>query len=216
MENKNLSQNLNFSASLKDFAPSLLYLLFSLPLGMLYFTAVIAGVSLGAGTLIIYIGIPLLAFTLVAAKGFVNFDKILASKLLNQNICLHPMDSFQAQDGKGFIRNILDTIKHPRNWSYILYCIVKLPIGILNFTVAITLTVLSLGFLLSPVLYAVLKFLDLDILISNDIFYILGVNIPQSAQAGITFILGVFISYLTVNIVNVMAKKSAEATLKLK
>src|SRR5690349_10556931 len=87
MENKNLSETINFSTSLKDFAPSLIYLLFSLPLGILYFTAVITGVSLGAGTLIIYIGVPILAFTLVAAKGFVNFDKILASKLLNSNIC---------------------------------------------------------------------------------------------------------------------------------
>lgn len=216
MENKNLSQTLNFSNSLKDFAPSLLYLLFSLPLGILYFTTVITGVSLGAGTIIIYIGIPILAFILVAAKGFVNFDKILAAKLLNTNTGLPNMDSFQSQDKKGFIRNILDTIKHPKNWSYILYCIVKLPIGILNFTVAITLTTLSLGFLLAPFFYALVKFLDLDFLISNDIFYILGINIPQSAQAGITFILGVFISYLTVNVINVMAKKSAEATLKLR
>ena len=216
MENKNLSQTLNFSNSLKDFAPSLLYLLFSLPLGIVYFTSVIAGVSLGAGTIIIYIGIPILAFTLVAAKGFVNFDKILASKLLNTNISLPPLNSFQAQDGKGFIRNILDTIKYPKNWSYILYSIVKLPIGILNFTVAITLTTLSLGFLLSPVFYAAIKFLDLDVLISNDVFFILGLNIPQSAQAGITFIMGVFISYFTVKVVNTMAKKSAEATLKLK
>lgn len=215
MENKNLSQNLSFSTSLKDFGPNLIYLLFSLPLGILYFTAVITGVSLGAGTIIIYIGVPILAFTLFAAKSFVRFDKILASKLISSNICLPTKNLLQNQDKKGFIKNILDTIKDPKNWSYILYCIIKLPLGILNFTVAITLTTLSLGFLLSPVLYALLKILGSDILISNDIFYILGINIPQSAQAGITFILGVFISYLTVNLINVMAKKSANASLKL-
>lgn len=215
MENKNLSQNLSFSTSLKDFGPNLIYLLFSLPLGILYFTAVITGVSLGAGTIIIYIGVPILAFTIFAAKSFVRFDKILASKLISSNICLTTKNLLENQDKKGFIKNILDTIKDPKNWSYILYCIIKLPLGILNFTVAITLTTLSLGFLLSPFLYALLKILGSDILISNDIFYILGINIPQSTQAGITFILGVFISYLTVNVVNVMAKKSANTTLKL-
>lgn len=215
MENKNLSENLNFSTSLKEFAPTLIYLLFSLPLGIVYFTAAIIGVSLGVGTIIIYIGIPILAFTLITAKGFVKFDMILASKLLNINIYFPIKDSFQIHNGREFVQKLLDTIKNPKNWSYILYCIVKLPIGILNFTIAVTLPTLSLGFLLSPVFYAVIKFLDLDFLVSNDILYLLGLNIPKSAQAGICFIIGFFLSYLTINVINSMAKKSAKATINM-
>lgn len=216
MSNENFSSNLTFSSSLKSFTPNLVYLLLSLPIGILYFTAIVTGVSLGVGTSIIYIGVPILAFTLITAKGFMNFDKILASKLLNTNVCLPPVGSLQGSNTEGFIKKLLAIIKDPKNWASVLYCLVKLPIGIFNFTVAITLTTLSLGLLLSPVIYFFLKSIGSDfIMFGGDIFSLFGIYLPQSAKAGICFIIGLGISYLTVNLINSLAKNSARATLKM-
>ena len=65
---------------------NVLYLLLSFPLGLIYFVFVVVGLSLGLGTLIIWIGAFILLGVFLAVRGFTAFERKLASSLLQTTI----------------------------------------------------------------------------------------------------------------------------------
>lgn len=75
--NFNNKDNNTFGKDINHFWGSLWYLLISMPLGIIYFTFAVTGISLGLGTSIIYIGVPIAAITLMCAK------KIVYIKIIN-------------------------------------------------------------------------------------------------------------------------------------
>ena len=57
---------------------NLLYLLLSFPLGIAYFVFLITGLSLGAGLLVIFVGVPILIGVLFACQGLGAFERLMA------------------------------------------------------------------------------------------------------------------------------------------
>ena len=53
----------------------LLYLLLGLPLGILYFTIVVTGLSLGIGLIVTLLGIPVLVITLLVVRGLAELER---------------------------------------------------------------------------------------------------------------------------------------------
>src|SRR5947209_3733548 len=62
---------------------SILYHLMALPLGIVYFTFIVTGLSLAAGTLVIWVGLPVLFATLTGCWYMAAFERTLAREWLH-------------------------------------------------------------------------------------------------------------------------------------
>lgn len=69
---------------------NLLYLALALPLGILYFVALITGYSVGLSLLVILVGLPILAFTLAAVEMFLRLERVLSNWLLGTDMRVQP------------------------------------------------------------------------------------------------------------------------------
>lgn len=210
--------NVSYLEILKDifkpFSRNLLYLLMSLPLGIMYFTFAVCGISLGIGTSIIYIGVPITASTLICAKKIVNAEKVIAAKILNTNINTITR-SVELSTDEGMIKKMVGALKDSRNWKSIFYCIVKLPISIMHFTVATCLPILSIGCVCQPINFIVMKKFGIDIYKNNiTVGDLLGIQLPNSVESILYFIVGIGITIITIKIINSLTEAWAKFTLK--
>ncbi|MGV9243377.1 sensor histidine kinase [Streptomyces sp. NPDC003710] len=121
------------------------YLLANLPMSLIGFTYVVTVLALGAGLTVTVIGFPLLAAGLVGARQLGKLERARARALLGLRV-EEPTPLPWLKRG-GLSQRLWLALKDPVGWRTILYDFIRLPWGILTFTV----TFVSL-FLLWPVL----------------------------------------------------------------
>lgn len=126
------------------------YLLASFPLGVLYFVVLVTGLSVGLGTLIIWIGFFVLLGTLIAVKGFAEFERIQAERILGQSIPTRHRPS-QPPSLLGKVKALLTDYS---TWTAMLFALLKFPLGIVSFVLVVTLLATSLALTSSLALYA--------------------------------------------------------------
>jgi DNA-binding transcriptional ArsR family regulator len=129
-----------------------LYLLLGLPLGILDFTIMVTGLSLGLGLIITLVGIPVLVATLIVARSLAALERGLALSLLDA-----PMPRRRPErDGTGgyFWARLRNLVFSRRTWSEVGFLFLRLPLGILDFTVAVTIIALALSGLVMPIVVA--------------------------------------------------------------
>lgn len=199
---------------LKPFGRNLLYLLMSMPTGIIYFTFAVSAISLGAGLSITIVGIPIMAMTLICANKIVNYEKIVATKILNTNTNL-PIEVKVKNKNDSMLKRMTEVIRGPENWKGIFYCIVKLPISIMHFT-AVTCTLsLSLGITFQPVIFAVSKTMGVDVYRrSITIGRLLGFQNPNYVDLFLCPVLGIIIMFFNIKLLNKLAEGWAKFTLK--
>ncbi|MFF3660604.1 sensor histidine kinase [Streptomyces olivochromogenes] len=120
------------------------HLLANLPVSILGFVYVVTLVSTGAGLAVTAIGLPLLAGGLRGTRLLGRMERARARKLLGVRI---DEPSPMPVRGTGFFPWLWSSLRDPVAWRTVLYDFIRLPWGIVTFTVTLT----SL-FLLWPVL----------------------------------------------------------------
>ncbi|KUN46947.1 histidine kinase [Streptomyces olivochromogenes] len=120
------------------------HLLANLPISILGFVYVVTLVSTGAGLAVTAIGLPLLAGGLRGTRLLGRMERARARKLLGVRI---DEPSPMPVRGTGFFPWLWSSLRDPVAWRTVLYDFIRLPWGIVTFTVTLT----SL-FLLWPVL----------------------------------------------------------------
>ncbi|WP_440771953.1 sensor domain-containing protein [Natronorubrum sp. DTA28] len=138
---------------------NLCYLLLAFPLGIVYFTAVTIGFSLGFGLLVTLVGLPLLVLTLIGTTVLAAFDARLTSHLVGVNAPLP--ESLRAENPRSLSRaedGVLDAlaalVTAPTTWTSLVLVVAKFVYGILAFTVIVTAGSLVLAALAAPLVYA--------------------------------------------------------------
>lgn len=129
------------------------YLLLGLPLGIVEFVAVVTGLSLGLGLLITLLGIPVLVLTLLGARATAAFERELARTLLDA-----PMPRHQPRPERStgsLWRRLVGLVTDRDTWANVAFLLLRLPLGILDFTVVVTIVSLALGGFAQPILFAV-------------------------------------------------------------
>jgi hypothetical protein len=129
---------------------NLLYLLIMLPLGIIYFTFVITGFSISIGLLILIIGIFIAFLFLVLVRGISTFHLHYASTLLGFEL---PTKGQKATTGKGFFDHLKKVLSDGKTYTSMIYMFLELPLGIIYFTIIITLLSTAVAFILSPILW---------------------------------------------------------------
>jgi hypothetical protein len=120
----------------------------SFPLGLFYLVILMTGYSLGIGLIITLIGIPLLFGMLLLGRIFASFERILATTLLTITI---KRPAFKRP--KRFWRMIEAYLRDALTWKSLAYLLVKFPMGILAFSISITLLTLSIAMISVPLMY---------------------------------------------------------------
>lgn len=180
---------------MKKFIPNLLYLFLSLPLGILYFVILVTGFSLGAGLAITIIGIPLLVAMIFITYIMGDLDRKMTSLMLGVQIA-KPEARPSEKDGASAI--LVAQLKSLQFWKELGYLLLKLPLGILSFTIATTFVSLSLALIATP--FIITYFPDVQVMIGN------GILIDTMQEAVVTSVAGLIIGAISVLIVNGFAK----------
>lgn len=112
------------------------YLLLGLPLGILWFTVLVTGVSVAASMLIVaLIGIPMLVGMWYLTRVFANVERCVANALLHQHIPYAPITS--RHRGNLWVRLRAMSQEQDR-WHEAAFLMLRFPAGIATFTAATT------------------------------------------------------------------------------
>ena len=112
------------------------YLLLGLPLGTAWFTVLISGYTTAISMLVVaLLGIPMLLGLWYVTRTFANVERSTANVLLGQHLALAPITS--PERGNLWVR--LRSMSRERDrWRELGYLLLRFPVGIATFTVAVT------------------------------------------------------------------------------
>jgi hypothetical protein len=131
---------------------SLFYLLFSLATGIIYFTWVVTGLSLSAGFLVLIIGLVFAGLFLLSVRGIALVEGRLVEALLGVRMPRRPLFSRRDINWWQKFKGLLTS---RQTWTALVYMIIQMPLGIIYFTVIITLLGVSAWFITSPIWYSI-------------------------------------------------------------
>ncbi|MGA4840226.1 sensor histidine kinase [Streptomyces sp. G45] len=110
------------------------YVLLSLPISIVTFVFAVVMVSVGAGLLVTFIGVPLLALGLTACRGFGALERTRARVLLGVQVRdPHPL---QPRD-RGFMAWMGAVLKSGVSWRHLLYTVLHMPWAVFSFAVSV-------------------------------------------------------------------------------
>ncbi len=123
------------------------YLMLSLPISIIFFTFAVTAVSLGAGLLITFLGIPVLAAGLAGCRAFGALERSRARGLLRLDVDnpepLRPRTN-------GLMSWVAAVLKSGTSWRHLIYALVHFPWAVTAFCIALTFWVTGWSLLLYP------------------------------------------------------------------
>lgn len=157
----------------------IVFLMLSLFMGVIYFTVTLTCFTLGMGTLVIWIGLPILFATLYMVHGMAALERTMVSNLLGMP---HPDQPYGHVPVQGFLRRFGGLLRDPYTWTSLVYMLfIKLPLGILSFTLTLTFLVLSAAMTFLPLVYLLNLFID-SILIKSGVQAVQSILIPYFVE----------------------------------
>jgi hypothetical protein len=128
------------------------YLLLSFPLGVTWFVLLVTLLAAGVGTAIVWVGVPILAFTLLLTRGIGRLERGRANAMLGTALPI-PYRRTSVPGIRGAIRLRL---RDPATWRDLCYAMVLFPVGVLEFVVLVALWTVGLQLLAMPFYYSFL------------------------------------------------------------
>ncbi|MCH8185522.1 MAG: sensor domain-containing protein [Chloroflexi bacterium] len=149
---------------------NIFYLLLAFPLGIAYFVFLVTGISLGAGLIIIWVGVPILALVFTVSWAIREFERILATALLKEDIPrtigtptaitdenLSALERLYIAAWRRFKSHLTNRL----TWTGMLYLFLKFPLGIGSFVMVVVLVSVTGALLGAPFYYWVDDGIDL-------------------------------------------------------
>ncbi|AXE22480.1 sensor histidine kinase [Streptomyces globosus] len=131
------------------------YVLLSLPLAVVYFSLAITGLSLAAGLLVTFVGIPVLAGVLLVCRGFGWLERARARVMLGAEVAEpEPLPAGRpgagAAGGRGLLGAVAALLKSGSAWRHAVFAVVWFPWAVFAFCTALTLWTTAWSLLLYP------------------------------------------------------------------
>lgn len=123
---------------------SLAYLAMNMPIGIGTFVFVVTTMSLGVSTVIIWVGLAVLAIAMLAMRGLAGLERLRVRALLGTYIA----SPYRPTPEKG---RWLSRVKDPATWKDMAYLVLMLPIGIAEFVIVVVTWSVSLYLTFLPV-----------------------------------------------------------------
>jgi len=158
---------------------ALLYMLIALVTGMVYFTWVVAGLSLSLSFAIFIFGLLFAVFFMVSLRGLAFLEGRLVESLLGVRM---PRRVQFFQKGITWFERLKTNLADRHTWSTLLYMFLQMPLGIIYFTLVVTLFTLSVGLMAAPLVQTIADFPLLTV--GYNRYYITGWSSPLFLLAG--------------------------------
>ncbi|MFJ1973067.1 sensor histidine kinase [Streptomyces sp. NPDC087903] len=110
------------------------YVLLSLPVSILLFTYAVTMLSIGAGLLVTFLGIPVLAAGLAGCRGFGALERVRARGLLGLEVADPEPLRVRKNGALGWMGAVL---KSGTSWRTVLYAMLQFPWAVFSFCVAV-------------------------------------------------------------------------------
>lgn len=123
---------------------SLAYLVMNLPIGIASFTFVVVTMSAGVGTVIVWVGLAVLAVAMLGMRGMATLERLRVHAMLGTYVA----SPYRPLPGRS---RWLARVKDPATWKDMVYLLLMLPLGIAEFTIMAVLWSVSLYLTLLPV-----------------------------------------------------------------
>lgn len=133
----------------------LAYSLIALLLGAIGFALVLALLSAGVSTVIVWVGLPLLVVGVLVARGFAMAERAVQSTLLGTE--LPTPTPRTAPAGAGWMRRLLTPLADPQNWLDALWVLVNFVLALITFPLALAWTVGAIATVGGPVATLILE-----------------------------------------------------------
>lgn len=191
---------------------NLLYLLLRFPLGIVYLTIFVTGISLGAGLVPLLVGVPILGGVLAVA-GYVGVvEAALLRTLLDRDITCSTADLSE----KPIVPYFKTVVTTPKNYLLLVLAFVSFATGNALFVALVTGFALSLALVATPVTYLtdgvqtvnVAGPIDLGIITINE-----GqLSINTIPEALLLSLIGVILTFVGLHLVNLTTRAYAGVT----
>jgi hypothetical protein len=129
---------------------ALIYMLLSMITGIFYATWAITGISLSAGLIILVIGLPFLTVFLISVRGIGLIEGRIVEAMLGIRMPRRPV--FLTKNLTWW-RRVKTVFSDRTTWTAFVYMILLLPLGIIYFTIALSLLILSAALVVEPILW---------------------------------------------------------------
>lgn len=182
---------------------TILYLLLSLPLGIIYFTVAITGIALSIGLTPIFIGIPLFFGVAKLLHGIVNFEQNMIRQILG--LPTSPVsytNNQQSEAGRNWLMRMVRGFDGGLFIRNLLLIFQRFVTGIVFFVIMVTVISLGLGFIALPAVHIILmNELKLDIL-ENTLFSYFHIDWTYNQQYMLYVGVGLVLFWIALRVVN--------------
>ncbi len=139
---------------------SIIYMIFALVTGIIYFTWAVTGISIGMSMIFLIVGIPIIILFLYSVRGIGFVEGRLVEALLGERM---PRRSKFTNKNIKLWDRIKELLTDRTTWTGILYMILQLPIGILYFTIMIVILSLSISIIFAPLVQVIWNISIIDL-----------------------------------------------------
>jgi hypothetical protein len=126
---------------------ALAYLVMNLPIGIASFTFVVTSMAVGVGTVVIWVGLAVLALAVLGMRGMAALERLRVHKMLGTYVA----SPYRPAGEKS---RWLSRVKDPATWKDMAYLVLMLPLGIAEFTVMVVMWSVSLYLTFLPVYWS--------------------------------------------------------------
>lgn len=111
------------------------YVMAGFPVSVIAFTLVVAGVSAGLGSLVVFVGLLILAATALVARAFADLERAMLPDVVGQPLARPEYP--QAPAGAGWLRRAVNPLASGQVWADLLHAIVIFPFAVASFVVTV-------------------------------------------------------------------------------
>src|SRR5262245_7728659 len=130
---------------------SLFFMFLALLTGIIYFTVAVSGLAISAGTMILIIGFPFFLLFLGLVRALALAEGRMVEGLTGTRMPRRPA---HASTSAPWYQRIFEMLKERHTWTALFYMVLKLPLGIIYFTIASVGLSLGVGLIVGPFLWA--------------------------------------------------------------
>ncbi|TQS31136.1 sensor histidine kinase [Microbispora sp. KK1-11] len=124
------------------------YILVGFPLAIITFCLTVAGLSAGTGLLVVWLGVPVLALTLLIARGMGDVERLRMRAVLGRDV---PRPRYPTSPpGAGVFRKTVTPLAGGQPWLDVLHALLAFPVAIVAFCVTVVWWALALAGLTYP------------------------------------------------------------------
>ncbi|MDH2427141.1 sensor histidine kinase [Sphaerisporangium sp. TRM90804] len=112
------------------------------------FALMMVGFNAGVGTVVVWVGLPILSVTLLAARGFAEVQRHRLPQVLGRPVS-RPRYR-RAPEGAGWMRRMVQPLADGQAWLDLLHAVIAFPLAIIGFVLTVVWWAVAVGGLTYP------------------------------------------------------------------